>query len=56
MSSMASVVRSFIMRESGLESVEFAGMTALIVSAVVVALGALVLTITDMYGLTAELL
>lgn len=56
MSSIGNVVRSFIVQESGLETVEFAVMTAIIVSGVVVALGVLIVTITDLYGRTADLL
>ena len=56
MSSIANVIRSFTTEDEGLETVEFAVMTAIIVSGVVVAFGALVFTITDLYGLTAGLL
>ena len=56
MSSIANVVRSFAVDEGGLETVEFAVMTAIIISSVVIALGVLMVSIVGLYGRTAELL
>ncbi len=55
-SSIANVVQSFAVDEDGLESVEFAVMTAIIVSGVVIALAVLMVSITGLYGRTAEML
>jgi len=55
-SSIANVVQSFAVDEGGLETVEFAVMTAIIVSGVVIALAVLMVSITGLYGRTAELL
>ncbi len=56
MSSRSSGVRSFVKEDDGLETVEYAVMTAMIASVIVVALVALVVTIGDVYGRIIEIL
>ena len=56
MSSLSSEVQSFVKEDDGLETVEYAVMTAMIVSVVVIALGALVLAIGDLYGSIVDIL
>ena len=46
---MMTVLKRFLMEEEGLETVEYAVMTALIVGAVIVAVGALAVTIGNRF-------
>ena len=50
MPSCSTAVWLFAKEEDGLETVEYAVMTAMIASVIIVALGALMLTIGDIYG------
>ncbi len=56
MSSLSTLVQSFAKEEDGLESVEYAVMTAMIASVVVVALTALLFAISDIYGSIVKVL
>ena len=56
MSTVGGAMRSFLRQDDGLETVEYAVMTAMIASVVVIALGALMLAIGDLFGQVADLL
>ena len=54
MSTLNRAIRIFLKQDSGLETVEYAVITTIIISALVVALGALVLAVGDLYGQVAN--
>ena len=56
MSSVSGGIRIFLKQDSGLETVEYAVMTAMIATVVIVALGALILAIVDIYGKVGDVL
>ncbi len=56
MSTVSVAVRGFLKQDDGLETIEYAVMTAMIASVVVIALGALMLAIGDLFGEVAAVL
>ena len=56
MSGLIGGTRSFLEQETGLETVEYAVITTMIVAVIVVALGALMLTIGNLFGEVADAL
>ncbi len=54
MSTLSGTMRTFWKQDSGLETVEYAVMTAMIAASIIGALGALILTINDLFGLVAD--
>lgn len=56
MSTLRGTMRIFLKQDSGLETVEYAVMTAMIAASIIGALGALMLTIIDLFGFVADLM
>ncbi len=56
MSTLSGTMRIFLKQDSGLETVEYAVMTAMIAASIIGALGALILTINDLFGGVVDVL